>query len=71
MVSIEDYLEIYDEEEEALSDKPWKEPRKSKRRRGKRYSEDEWEEQNLARKRYLKEWEEDMRYAEELANEGM
>ena len=66
-------LEIYlDEEEPGLSEKPWKDSkRKGKPKRRQRHSEDDWEEQNQARKRYLKEWEEDMRYAEELANEGM
>jgi hypothetical protein len=31
----------------------------------------EWVETQKARSEYLKEWEEDMRYAVELANEGM
>lgn len=61
-----------DEEEPGLSDKPWKQTRKTnKRRRGHRFSDDDWEEQNRARQKYLKEWEEDLRYAKELADEGM
>lgn len=71
-ISIIDIIPDFDEEEElGLSDKPWKDKRKSKPKRNKRYSSDEWEEQNQARKRYIKEWEEDLRYAQELANEGM
>ncbi len=31
----------------------------------------DWSETQRARTEYLKEWEEDMRYAQELANEGM
>lgn len=31
----------------------------------------DWSETQRARSEYLKEWEEDMRYAQELANEGM
>lgn len=31
----------------------------------------DWNETQRARNEYLKEWEEDMRYAQELANEGM
>jgi hypothetical protein len=66
-----DELEI-DEEETGLSDKPWTQTKKSnKRRRGHRFSDDDWEEQNKARQKYLKEWEEDLRYAKELADEGM
>lgn len=30
-----------------------------------------WDEMQQARTEYLKEWEEDMRFAQELANEGM
>lgn len=59
------------EEEPALSDKPWRDSRKKGKSKRRKYSEEDWEEQNAARKRYLREWEEDMRYAEELANEGM
>ena len=36
-----------------------------------RYSESEWSELQQARQRYLSEWEEDMRFAQELASEGM
>ncbi len=39
--------------------------------RARRYSEDEWTALQAARLEYLKEWEEDMRYAQELAAEGM
>lgn len=71
-ISIIDLIPDFEEEEESgLSDKPWKDNRKSKSKRSKRYSGDDWEEQNRARKKYLKEWEEDLRYAQELANEGM
>ena len=66
-----DDIEV-DEEETGLSDKPWKQNKKrSRRHRGQRFSDDDWEEQNRARQKYLKEWEEDLRYAKELADEGM
>jgi hypothetical protein len=39
--------------------------------RNRRYSETEWSEIQQARIQYLREWEEDMRYAQELASEGM
>ena len=60
------------EEELDLSDKPWKSGKKKSKKRGvKNFRSDDWEEMQRARSRYLKEWEEDIRYAEELANEGM
>lgn len=68
-------LDLIPDEEETedteLSDKPWKYRGKKAKKRRTRFSEDDWEEQNRARKQYLKEWEEDLRYAQELANEGM
>ena len=64
--------DIFLEEELDLSDKPWKNGKKKpKRKSGKDFRSDDWEELQRAKNRYLKEWEEDMRYAEELANEGM
>lgn len=36
-----------------------------------RFSEKDWNDLQKARLEYLKEWEEDMRYAQELASEGM
>jgi hypothetical protein len=61
------------EEEPELSEKPWKDGRrKFKKRKGnRRFDSDDWEETQRARAAYIKEWEEEMRYAEELANEGM
>jgi hypothetical protein len=35
------------------------------------HSGKEWEEVQHARAEYIKEWEEDMRYAQELAQQGM
>jgi hypothetical protein len=39
--------------------------------KARRYNEQEWNELQQARQQYLREWEEDMRYAQELASEGM
>lgn len=68
---VEELTNQVDEEESGLSDKPWKQTKKRKSVPRRRYTDDDWEEQNRARQKYLKEWEEDLRYAKELADEGM
>lgn len=57
-------------EEETLDklEAAYEEPALAKPRR---YNDQEWNDLQRARQAYLKEWEEDMRYAQELASEGM
>ena len=59
------------EEVDELAEKPWKDPKRKTKRRGKSLRGDDWEETQRARAHYLREWEEDMRYARELAEESM
>lgn len=59
----EDFLAVNDSDLEQL-EQVFEEPIKASRR-------EDWTEMQQARADYLKEWEEDMRFAQELANEGM
>lgn len=63
---IRDFLEKIDDEPIESLSASFDESSKSRR-----YSEDDWNALQQARLQYLRDWEEDMRYAQELASEGM
>lgn len=62
---INDFLTKVDDEMDTLNASYDDSPK------ARRFSEDQWAEIQQARLAYLREWEEDMRYAQELASEGM